>query len=958
MKKILLSALFVFLILNVTFAEPVTLKKASEIAQKFFQYKTVGKKSVKIKSIVFSETNGIKTYYTVNFTEGGFIIISADDRVQPVLAYSTVNFAPTDIKNEEVKQWLNNYDEQIYFAVKNNSFFPGIKDKWQAIETESFSKSSKDVAPLLTTTWDQGDAYNDYCPGDTPVGCVATATAQIMNYWEFPETGVSEHHYTDPDYGFLSADFSSGNYDWANMPDSPGNDAIAKLMYHCGISVDMNYDPAGSGAQIYDAAIALANYFKYNQTTINFLQKSDFSDADWINILKEELDASRPILYAGFSEASGGHAFVFDGYDSSEKFHVNWGWSGYYNGYFSIGSLSPATANFNDGNQIVTGIQPSVAGTENFYMVNEYSDLPHSSEYPGYIDGVDENIAWAIGRDGSGDNNNFTDFTRTVNGGVDWNGSAVSTDADAFSMIYALNADTAYISAYGNADKNHVLRTYDGGDNWTSVLNGAGSSSFFNVVHFFNEDDGFSQGDPENGEFELYTTTDGGDNWTRVNGANIPDPLTGEYGIVGLYTAVGNNIWYTTNKGRVYYSSDKGYTWNVSTIYSDSNSTNIEIAFDNSALNGLALVSLSSGSSHIGDEYYQTTDGGATWTQITPEGTVYFNGISSVPGIENTFICVGSDYNTPLMGASLSFDGGLTWSEVPQYYKAYQMLTVDFVSPNKGYIGSFKGEYTGGMFKGKFALIYPEYSQTDNTYNENYYCTNSDITFTNKSDGNADTYNWDFGTDATPSNETGPGPFNIQYSTTGTKTVTLTASNSGTGETMIYSKEITITGVIPTDIDTIYGSVNHNLTTETYSVDNQNEVTFYWTISSPNWSGESTTNTITVTFDQADAGTISTYAKNGCGEGAPFTIDIMSTVEIKDIVSHKTIYPNPASNFVNLMEMNNTNCEIYDISGKLMISQKVNSDNFQLNISSLKAGNYIIKISEKNNVYSTILIIR
>lgn len=959
MKKIFLSLLFTFLIFNVTLANPVTPKKATEIAKKFFKYKTSGKRPVKIKSINSSEMDGIITFYTVNFEDGGFVIISGDNRIQPVLAYSVIHSASVEVNNAEVKWWLNNYSKQISYAVKSKSFFPNIKQEWQAIENETYKESSKDVSPLLTTTWDQTGAYNDYCPSNTPVGCVATATAQIMNFWEFPVTGVGEHYYTDPDFGLLSADFSQGNYEWGNMPDNSGNDAIALLMYHIGIAVDMDYDASGSGSQIYDAAMALANYFKYDQTTLNFLNSSDYSQTDWINIIKNELDADRPVLYAGFSDASGGHAFVFDGYNSSDQFHINWGWSGAYNGYFSIGNISPGTMDFNDNNQIITGIQPSSAGNEKFYMVKQYSDFPNTSEYPGYIDGVNKNVAWAIGRDGSGNSQDFTDFTRTVNGGIDWTGTTVSTDADAFSMIYGLNADTAYISAYGNSAKNHVLRTYDGGVTWTPVLNGAGSSSFFNVVHFFNENDGFSQGDPEGGEYELYTTTDGGDNWTRIDGTNIPDPLNGEYGIVGYYTATGNNIWYTTNMGRVYYSSDKGYTWSVSTIYSGTNTTNIEIAFDDDALNGLALVSLSNGSVHVGDEYYRTTNGGTSWTQITPSGDVHYGGISSVPGKLNTFICVGSDYQNSDMGISLSTDGGLTWSSAPGYYNAVQMIGVDFVSADKGYVGTFCEEFTGGMYEGRmFDLNYADFSQTDASDNTNYFCTNSNVTFTNESSGDADTYSWDFGTDATPPTGTGIGPFNVQYSTSGTKTISLTIFNSGTGDNDIYLKNILVTGIIPSDIDTIYGAINHNNTVETYSVDSQTDVVFYWTLSSANWQGSSNTNTIEVTFNSGDVGTISSYAKNGCGEGAPYVLNVTSTVGIEDIVSHIAIYPNPATDFITLTNLNKNNIEIFDISGKLMLSKRIDSDNFNLDISNLKSGNYIIKTSYKNKIASTVLIIQ
>ncbi len=958
MKKIILSVLFTFLLLNITFAEPITQKKATEVAQKFFTYKTAGKKSVEIRNIFSTQEKGLITFYTVNFEDGGFVIVSGDDRVKPVLAYSENSYAPENITNTEIRYWLDNYSKQILNTVETNSYFPEVKQIWEDIIKTTYKESEKSISPLLTTTWDQLGAYNDYCPGDTPVGCVATAMAQIMNYWEFPATGVSEHHYTDPDWGYLSADFSTGNYDWANMPDNTGNNAIALLMYHCGIAVDMDYDAAGSGSQIYDAAMAMANYFKYDQTTMDFVKREDYSDTEWINLLKSELDASRPVLYAGFSTASGGHAFVFDGYNSSDWFHVNWGWSGSYNGYFTVGSLNPGSYDFNDGNQALIGIRPSAAGTEKFYMVKKYSAFPSdTSEYPSYIDGVNEQIAWAIGADGSGDGQDFTDFKRTVNGGIDWNGATVTTDAAAFSMICGLNADTAYISAYGTGASNHVLRTYDGGATWTPVLNGAGASSFFNVVHFFNANDGFSQGDPESGEFELYTTTDGGDTWTRVNGANIPDPLNGEYGIVGHYTAVGNSIWFTTNKGRVYYSADKGYTWDVSTIYSGSYTTYIEVAFGDGGLNGLALVNLTDGSNSTGNEYYKTTDGGLTWTQITPAGNAYYGGISSVPGKPNTFVSVGSDYQTPYMGVSMSVDGGMTWVNTPSYYQDFQMIGLDFVSVNKGYIGTFRGDYTGGMFTGTFDFIFPSFSQVDALNNTDLFCTNTDITFTDESSGDFDTYNWDFGIDATPATGTGTGPFNVQYSSAGNKTVTLNISNTSTGESNIYLKNITVTGVIPADIDTIYGAVNSNNTTEIYSVTNQTDVTFNWSLSSPNWSGESTTNTIEVTFNNGDTGTISTYAENGCGQGAEFVLSVTSTVSIEDIKSGITVYPNPASDYIILKGFENKTFEIFNMSGQIIFSKEIKSQNEKTDISAVKTGSYIIRVSDKSKSYTGKLII-
>ena len=133
---------------------------------------------------------------------------------------------------------------------------------------------------------------------------------------------------------------------------------------------------------------------------------------------------------------------------------------------------------------------------------------------------------------------------------------------------------------------------------------------------------------------------------------------------------------------------------------------------------------------------------------------------------------------------------------------------------------------------------------------------------------------------------------------------------------------------------------------------------FNWSLSSANWEGSSTTNTIEVTFNQGDVGTVSTYAKNGCGEGAAFTLNITSTVGIEDIISHTAIYPNPATDYIIVTDLNNRNIEILDISGKLILTKKINSDRYKLNISSLKPGSYILKLSENNKITSTILIIQ
>jgi endo-1,4-beta-mannosidase len=203
MKKIILFIHFL-LIFSLSFSAPVSESKAKEIAQKYYKYVVGNSKSYSINTINEYFYNKTITMYIVNFNDGGFVIVASDDNIDPILAYSETNTAPAAVTNSEVKWWLDTYSKQIEYVILNTIENKSAQLKWLAIETEKFSAPTKDVLPLLTTTWDQMGAYNDFCPGNTPVGCVATAMAQVMNYWEYPVTGVSIHSYTDPTYGLLN----------------------------------------------------------------------------------------------------------------------------------------------------------------------------------------------------------------------------------------------------------------------------------------------------------------------------------------------------------------------------------------------------------------------------------------------------------------------------------------------------------------------------------------------------------------------------------------------------------------------------------------------------------------------------------------------------------------------------------------------------------------------------------
>ena len=330
--------------------------------------------------------------------------------------------------------------------------------------------------------------------------------------------------------------------------------------------------------------------------------------------------------------------------------------------------------------------------------VEQASGFWEASRGVNYIHAVDENIVWASGYDGSGSNLPVQEFTRTVNGGELWEadtiGGTAPSDGD-IAMICAIDEYTAWVPIHSGAIQG-IWKTSDGGVNWvhqdTALYSGSGS--FPNVVHFWNENDGWCQGDPVDGYFEMYTTTDGGDTWTRVPSEDIPAPNTGEYGTVGYYDVLGDTVWFgtqcSTNPGRVFKSTDKGYTWTVAdTPFPSSGWVDVRMKDD---MNGLAMDKRSGGSLLA-----ETSDGGETWTSITPTGYFFDYDIAYIPGTENMWITTGAA--TGDSGASYSLDGGYTWVNYDEV-SGVQLLDCDFIEGGIGWAGSFcVDEYTGGMYK-------------------------------------------------------------------------------------------------------------------------------------------------------------------------------------------------------------------------------------------------------------------
>ena len=311
-------------------------------------------------------------YYVFSLQPTGFVMVAADERVRPILGYSySNNFVAEDIP-DNVRSWLENYSKQIKTAIDNDSqLCSETRTMWELLRSgrATATRNITSIAPLLQTTWDQGCYYNQFCPEDSLgtcghvwAGCVAVAMAQVVRYWEWPNHGLGSHSYTC-DYGTLSVNFGATTYNYNNMPNglssSTGTsqkEEVAKLIYHCGVAVEMDYAPGGSSAYSSDVPDALYDYFAYADNG-TYVSRYNYSDSDWVNLIKHELDSLRPVYYSG--HGTGGHAFVCDGYDNSGFFHINWGWNGWYDGYFELSALTPSTSNFSSDQAAIIGIRSS-----------------------------------------------------------------------------------------------------------------------------------------------------------------------------------------------------------------------------------------------------------------------------------------------------------------------------------------------------------------------------------------------------------------------------------------------------------------------------------------------------------------------------------------------------------------------------------------------------------------------
>lgn len=335
---------------------------------------------------------GTVDYFVFNFPENsGFAIVAGDDRVHPILGYSLEGqFNPENLP-ENLSAHLEYYQDQITWAEEQNiEPSADVSAEWSSYLSGTALRSGGGVS-LETAKWDQVSPYNAMCPtinGQRALtGCGATATAIIMRYHQWPlgtQKGVSVHPLASkhPEWRCEPLNYSSG-YNWNSMPLTvTGNNApeIAKLMWHIGANINMVYTRNESSSSVSDAAMALKNVFDYSLTT-RAVRRDFYSDVEWERLLINELDAGRPVLYRGNTKENAGHIFVCDGYDSNHYFSINWGWSGYCNGYFLLSALgNEESGKFYYGHWMMIGAKKNEDESPIYEL--RFGAEPESSQLP------------------------------------------------------------------------------------------------------------------------------------------------------------------------------------------------------------------------------------------------------------------------------------------------------------------------------------------------------------------------------------------------------------------------------------------------------------------------------------------------------------------------------------------------------------------------------------------------
>jgi enediyne biosynthesis protein E4 len=366
MKKQWLILIFMLCVVSILFSIPVSINKATVIANHWINFKTVPMiQGFQIQDVLVQSLEDQPCFYVCNLksiteNKDGFILVSAQDSYHPIIGYSFDSKWDNTFCDEARIQFFNSIKHSVIESMNRNPFDSVIDKEWTDLISEQYStfRDDRDVAPLVTTRWNQSPLYNNYCPSISgtlcPVGCTAVSMAQVIRYHSYPPQGSGSHSYMWHDQQ-LSADYGATTYNWSNMPNTLSGasttqiNATAQFLYQVGVSVNMDYGTDGSAS--WYSAEAFENYFTY-PNTIQLATRAGLGVQAWKNLMRFELDRGRPMPYGNAY-----HAFVCDGYQGTEFFHFNLGWGGSADGYYLLTALNAGGYQFSFGQDALIGIE-------------------------------------------------------------------------------------------------------------------------------------------------------------------------------------------------------------------------------------------------------------------------------------------------------------------------------------------------------------------------------------------------------------------------------------------------------------------------------------------------------------------------------------------------------------------------------------------------------------------------
>jgi hypothetical protein len=1030
---------FIFVFTNITlFAKQIDVNRAKNVGENFLTHKTDLriKKSMMNLQLVYRCTSEQKSiedetyYYVFNVDEKGFVIVAGTDGVLPILAYSTESaFDPNHIP-PNMAEVLNRYKREIRYVIDNN-ITPAdkVKKQWKELtggKVTVHKANAVSISPLLQEIkWDQAPVYNDSCPYDAsaasyynykcPAGCVAVAMAQIIKYWGYPEHGTGSRCYVDNydnygSYGTLCADFEHTAYNYSLMPNKLTSSsstaekrAVAQLIYHCGVAVNMKYGPDGSGAFTFqydhwidrnddagnpyiDARTALERYFGYSQ--VERIAKSDYTETAWINVLKEQLNNWQPMLYSGRS-SEGGHAFVCDGYDENDFFHFNWGWGGRYNCYAHVSSLVPEGTGTGGGNGDYTSDQEALI---NIKAIKDEQTLGwvHSDDY------VNPKKNYA--------KQNFILLPDTClkiyTNLSDWNAANIHGMGmifDPYAKSFGLNHDPLFAQSYP-----YRLDTLQITSFYTLGRNGYNAAHPDTLRIYLSYYEPYS-GEPSN-DYRIKPLSYNPNHLVLLPNIVKTSANLQQKGD-GIRPVSSNTIvvdYILTEKD----TSEEDINYQGYYRYKN---IKIPLTYHNATVNGFevpagavtgTMVKFIPGYDYRqGDTLYYGLVSGNQWENGYP---VYVNNRYGIVYLEDTNAGSGDFFDYyGYNGVNFELQQ-LRYQQFHSYQDSCYYASEKYI-PSMAFHLSYDIAPTHARLQIDTVVCGEKYVYFGSTYNESGVYIHRFHTPAGDSIVviNLTMYEpvGEIGNIQGSSNITQAGTYNYfidpvpnaalyqwtvsnpKWSITGTgDRISLNITEQGSA--ILSVKAVHANGQCESETATLslqfckplatMGNIQGNTMitqagTYTYSIAPvENAVAYQWTVSNPQWNilGSSNSTTVKLQINTASTGTLSVKATDDCGKTAQKNIAIQSSVSVSkyDESNGVHLYPNPTKDIVFVLIENHTltNAEIhlFDIFGRLLNVQKITGRETAIKMDSFSAGVYMMQIKENQRIIKTSKIIR